>query len=139
MQGCVQSGSDFSASPTDQITGNGYRYAGIMYYGNCYCGETVNGPQVDESECSFPCTGNKSETCGGNNLYSVWQDTTFVTTGDDTVSDYVPLGCYTDDSSVGRTLGYSMDVDSDTMTTETCLEACLDAGYPFAGTEYGGQ
>lgn len=137
-----------SPSPSDGMTvdkcvaeckGNGYRYAGLVYYGVCYCGQTVSGPQVDESQCSFPCNGNSTQTCGGDNTFSVYQDPTFQPIEDVTVEDYDPLGCWTDDSSVGRALVYRQDqLDPATLTTEKCLQACRDGGFPFAGTEYGG-
>ncbi|KAL2201413.1 WSC domain-containing protein [Corynascus similis CBS 632.67] len=120
--------------------GNGYRYAGLVYYGVCYCGQTVNGPEVDDSECNLPCNGNELETCGGNGVFSIYSDPTFLPVEDVTVADYKPLGCWTDDSKLGRALTYRQDqVDSATLTTEKCLHACHQGGYPFAGTEYSGE
>ncbi|KAL6833351.1 WSC domain-containing protein [Trichoderma sp. SZMC 28015] len=118
--------------------GNGFRYAGLEYYGVCFCGNTVDGPQVDDSQCTFPCNGDKSETCGGNNVLSVWQDPTFPTK-DVTIGDYKASGCFTDNSQLGRTLSWSADVDSSTFTTESCLAACEKEGFPLAGTEFGGE
>ncbi|KAK0711071.1 WSC domain-containing protein [Lasiosphaeris hirsuta] len=43
--------------------GNGYRYAGFVYYGVCYCGQTFNGASAIEDRCSFPCNGGKNKTC----------------------------------------------------------------------------
>ncbi|TWU73628.1 hypothetical protein ED733_002615 [Metarhizium rileyi] len=118
--------------------GNGFRYAGLEYYGVCFCGATVNGPQLDESKCSFPCSGNKTETCGGDKSLSVWQDPTFSKSPSDVnVDDYKSLGCYTDDSSKGRTLSYPVELDASTFTTKKCLAACEKEGFPFAGVEFG--
>lgn len=123
-----------------ECKGNGYRYAGLEYYGVCFCGNTVAGAQLDESECSFPCTGDNSQTCGGNNQLSVYQDPTFLPIDEVTVEDYAPLGCWSDDSTQGRALSWPQDqVNGDSLTTESCLKACRDGGYPFAGTEYGGM
>ncbi|KAK3322262.1 WSC domain-containing protein [Apodospora peruviana] len=120
--------------------GNGYRYAGLEYYGNCYCGQTVNGAALEEDTCNFPCTGNSSQTCGGSNKISVYQDPTFLPTDEVDVDDYAALGCWTDDSDYGRALAYPQDqLSADTMTSEKCLKACRDGGFPFAGTEYGGE
>ncbi|GAO16937.1 uncharacterized protein UV8b_02890 [Ustilaginoidea virens] len=121
-----------------ECKGNGFRYAGLEYYGVCYCGATVNGPQLDESKCSFPCSGNKTEKCGGDNTLSVWQDPTFPKAPNEvTVQDYKSLGCYTDESHLGRTLSYPLALDAATFTTKKCLAACEKQGYPFAGTEFG--
>ncbi len=122
-----------------ECKGNGYRYAGLVYYGNCYCGQTVIGPAVDESQCNYPCKGNSSEICGANNIFSIYQDPTFGST-DGTVADYSSLGCWTDDSTLGRAVSYRQDqVDGSTLTTEGCLAACKAGNFPFAGTEYGGM
>ncbi|KAK3302010.1 WSC domain-containing protein [Chaetomium strumarium] len=123
-----------------ECKGNGYRYAGLVYYGVCYCGQTVNGPKVDEAQCNLPCNGNSTETCGGNGIFSVYQDPTFLPVEDVTIEDYHPLGCWSDDSSMGRALVYRQDkVDGASLTTEKCLQACRDGGFPFAGTEFGGE
>jgi hypothetical protein len=124
-----------------ECKGNGYRYAGLEYYGECFCGASVaNGAQLlDDSHCSFPCNGNKSETCGGDKTLSVWQDTTFPVVADNnSIADYAPVGCWTDNSSQGRALAYPQDsINGANMTQELCLTTCKTGGFPFAGLEYG--
>ncbi|KAL2879697.1 hypothetical protein SGCOL_005026 [Colletotrichum sp. CLE4] len=123
----------------DACKGNGYRYAGLTYYGVCYCSATINSPALEESTCSYKCTGNSSEICGGPAAFSVYQDPTFPS-GGATVEDYTSIGCYTDDTNHGRTIAERQDsVDSATMTPSTCLSACASEGYAFAGVEYGGE
>ncbi|KND95181.1 putative fungistatic metabolite [Tolypocladium ophioglossoides CBS 100239] len=123
-----------------ECKGNGFRYAGLKYYGVCFCGATVNGPQVDDSQCSFPCSGNKTETCGSNKMMSVWQDPTFPKgPNDTTINSYESVGCYTDDSKKGRALSWPANLNATTFTTKECLTACEKEGFTFAGTEYGGQ
>ncbi|KAI1327871.1 WSC domain-containing protein [Xylariaceae sp. FL0255] len=100
----------------------------------------VSTAELDESQCSFPCTGNSSETCGGNTEVNIWMDPTFEPLGNQTTADYTYVGCWTDDSDQGRALFYSQDnLNATTMTTEACLASCLAGGYPFAGTEYASQ
>ncbi|PHH80346.1 hypothetical protein CDD82_1818 [Ophiocordyceps australis] len=123
-----------------ECKGNGFRYAGLKYYGVCFCGATVNGPQVDDSKCSFGCSGNKTETCGGDSTLSIWQDPSFAKGPNDVNLDaYKSLGCFTDQSAKGRTLSWPAAVDAATLTTSKCLAACEKQGFPFAGTEYGGE
>ncbi|KAK4172048.1 WSC domain-containing protein [Triangularia setosa] len=123
-----------------ECKGNGYRYAGLVYYGVCYCGQTVKGDLTEESECSFPCKGDDSQICGANGKFSIYQDPTFIPVDQTTIEDYDPLGCWTDNSPQGRALSYRQDsVDGATMTTAKCLQACHASGFPFAGTEYGGE
>lgn len=121
------------------VPGNGFRYAGLKYYGVCFCGSTVDGPQVPDSQCSLPCSGNKSETCGGDKALSIWQDPTFPKSREVvTVDAFKSLGCFTDNSSKGRTLSWPVKVEGSPLTTRKCLAACEKGGFPFAGTEYGG-
>ncbi|UNI14137.1 hypothetical protein JDV02_000802 [Purpureocillium takamizusanense] len=131
-------GNNFTVeSCVAECKGNGFRYAGLKYYGVCFCGATVNAPQVDESKCNLPCTANKNENCGGNDALSVWQDPTFPKGPDDTTVDsYKSLGCYTD-KGPGRTLSWDSGADGATLTTKSCLAACEKQGYPYAGTEFG--
>lgn len=37
--------------------GNGYRFAGLEYYGECRCGSSIGGIKVAESDCKLACTG----------------------------------------------------------------------------------
>ncbi|KAF7948550.1 uncharacterized protein EAE97_003961 [Botrytis byssoidea] len=121
----------------DFCKGNGYKYAGLEYYGECFCGASVGGPQTSESNCSFPCTGDNTESCGGNDILSVYQDTTFPTVDSSTISDYTPMGCYSDLGPNGRTLAWKQDQIPDAdLTIEACLQACKEGGYAFAGVEY---
>ncbi|KAH7328528.1 WSC domain-containing protein [Stachybotrys elegans] len=123
-----------------ECKGNGFRYAGLKYYGNCYCGSTVKSSTLDESLCKLPCDGDKSQTCGGNGALSVYQDPTFSTSVDDvTINNYKPIGCYTDNGAGGRSLSWPQKMDEATFTPGKCLDACRQNGYPFAGLEYGRQ
>ncbi|KAG5794442.1 hypothetical protein H9Q69_006488 [Fusarium xylarioides] len=133
-----------------ECKGNGFRYAGLKYYGVCYCGSTVGGIQLPDSQCNYPCTGDQTETCGSDNAFSIWQDPTFKLTNlggvvtqlqgiVQSIAGYKPNGCYTDNSSKGRALTWPMDIDGSQMTPTSCLTACADQGFPFAGLEYGGE
>ena len=119
--------------------GNGYRYAGLEYYGSCYCGGAIQGPPADPSQCNTPCTGDTSETCGGANTLSIWEDPTFPPVNPSTISDYRPLGCYTEASDNNRALIFQQNVSSSALTTEICLSSCKAMGMPYAGTEYSGE
>ena len=119
--------------------GNGYRYAGLEYYGSCYCGGAIQGPPADPSQCNAPCTGNASEICGGANTLSIWEDPTFPPVNPSTISDYVSLGCYTEASNNNRALIFQQNITSLTMSTEICLSSCKAMGMPYAGTEYSGE
>ncbi|KIM95067.1 hypothetical protein OIDMADRAFT_149202 [Oidiodendron maius Zn] len=134
-----------SGLPTQNMTveicvafckGNEYKYAGLEYYGECFCGASVNGVQLPESSCSYPCTGNASEICGGNDIISIYQDPTFPAVDNTTISDYQLLGCYSEGTS-GRSLAWRQDqLSTSSLTVEECLFACKDGGYDYAGVEF---
>lgn len=53
----------------------GHPYAGTQYSTECWCGVTfdLNGEAADPADrCSFPCEGDSSQICGGNNSLSVY-------------------------------------------------------------------
>jgi glucan endo-1,3-alpha-glucosidase len=56
----------------------GYTFAGVEWGEECYCGNnTLSSVQyVDDSECSMPCAGDSSETCGENFRMEIFQLTT---------------------------------------------------------------
>ncbi|KAG5964532.1 hypothetical protein E4U57_005212 [Claviceps arundinis] len=122
---------------TAECKGNGFRYAGLEYYGVCYCGTTIDGVQLDDSKCSLPCSGDNTQKCGGDTTLSIWQDTTFPSSENVSVDAYKSLGCYTDDSSKGRALNYPMDLGGIVCTPKSCLAACKRKNFPYAGIEYG--
>ncbi len=119
------------------MLGNGFRYAGLKYYGVCFCGAAVGGTKTDDDQCNLPCSGDKSQTCGGNDALSIWEDPTFPTE-DVPESSYAAQGCYTDDGN-GRALTWPADVDSASLTPAKCISACKAQGFAYAGTEFGGE
>jgi hypothetical protein len=118
---------------------NGFKYAGLVYYGNCICG-TVLPPSAPEADCNASCNGNAAQTCGQNQRISIWQDPTYPSVDLSTIaSQYAPLGCYTEGTGY-RAVTYRQDqLSSTSLTTEACLAACGNQYYPLAATEYGGE
>ncbi|MCJ1308832.1 hypothetical protein MMC25_002487 [Agyrium rufum] len=117
---------------------NGFRYAGLEYYGECFCGDSVNGPAAPETDCSYACTGNTSETCGGFDRVSIYQDPTFTQSDTTGTTDYMSLGCYSEGYN-GRAVAFQQVVNASALTTEVCLQTCKSKNYPLAATEYSGE
>ncbi|OBT59620.1 hypothetical protein VE04_00148 [Pseudogymnoascus sp. 24MN13] len=95
----------------------GLKYAGLEYSFECWCGDVlhnVSPPVIDASKCTFPCSGDSSKTCGGQEYLDLW--------------DY---------STSGRTLKTSVEGGDANQSHETCTAACIALGFRFAGTEYG--
>lgn len=114
-----------------------YRYAGLEYADECYCGDTIQysaGPAA--SGCDMPCYGNSSEFCGGANTINLYQlpsasNSSSIPTG------WSSMGCVTDSASA-RTLRYTVDVvgGATNMTVGNCISACQSHGWSIAGVEY---
>lgn len=120
----------------DSILANGFRYAGVEYYGDCRCGNSIVGSLATQDQCSLPCNGNHTQVCGGTNHVSVYMDPTFKPVDSTTISDYQSLGCYTEGTS-GRAVFYQQhSFDASALTTETCLQVCKSQNFPFAATEF---
>ncbi|KAK5999914.1 hypothetical protein QM012_005002 [Aureobasidium pullulans] len=54
---------------------NGYKYFGIEYAAECYCGSYfgVGSAIASDSSCAMTCTGNSLELCGGPGALSVYE------------------------------------------------------------------
>ncbi|KAK8049286.1 hypothetical protein PG994_011016 [Apiospora phragmitis] len=119
--------------------GNGFTYAALGWIGSCYCGQTINRPQVDSGMCNLKCAGNNSETCGGDSSVAIYKDTTFPDITAQTTGAYTSLGCYTDDGN-GRPVFFRQDsLSSSNLTTKACMQSCLAGGFPYAATEFAGE
>ncbi|BFZ64028.1 hypothetical protein YB2330_005166 [Saitoella coloradoensis] len=65
-----------SESCMDACAAAGYTLAGLEYYGQCFCGNTLPptaGAARPEGECWMPCTGNSTQICGGDWRLSIYQ------------------------------------------------------------------
>jgi hypothetical protein len=135
-----------------------YLLSGVEFGHECWCDHALNGEyhvKVDESECNMRCPGNSTQSCGGADRIAIYEyNFTQVATvtaerpspagrGLDARSVeinslYLSIGCYSDLTS-NRTLGFVGDFPGAKagMTIEPCLGACQDAGYVFAGVEFG--
>ncbi len=129
----------------------GYIFAATQYNTECWCGNYRPKQVVDEKNCNFPCSGNVSETCGGNGInqdgsyLSLFGDKTrfdgnvtkdvgpFVNPG---VLGFIGLGCYTE-ATTGRALANGANPTN--VTIAGCIAACQTGGYSKAGMEYGGE
>jgi hypothetical protein len=52
----------------------GYKYWGVEYGGECYCGNAFGAGSVNAtgSDCSFVCPGDGSEFCGASDRLSTY-------------------------------------------------------------------
>lgn len=108
------------------------KYAGLEYGTECYCADVLsNGASLTSTsgQCTTPCGGAKSATCGGPNAVQVYTNANKAT----------PVGatntqCF---QEVDGRLLRGASIASDNMTTETCTSFCKSQGFTIAGLEYG--
>lgn len=107
----------------------------VTYGRECFCGDAVsegNTKVTDQTECSFPCAGDSTQTCGaGNriNLYSL--DNVAVRGPATSLPGITSLGCFVDSGS--RIFPFKI-IDAHDMTAAKCAANC--AGYPYFGTQW---
>ncbi len=131
-----------------------YKYFGVEYARECYCGDTFTTGSVaaPATDCSMTCPGAPFEYCGAGDRLSVYArngtpppSTTVVpttTTATGPAPTGLPAGwtyqgCWLDGKN-GRILPYQVP-DMTGNTPAKCANACLAAGYTIAGTEYAVQ
>lgn len=128
--------------------GLGYKYYGLEYFSECYCGNTFTAPNQlltptsspPNSTCSYKCKGDDSQICGGSNALSVYTNPTyqassevaFVTTN---AGQYKSQHCLTEPGSGGRALQGASTTSQD-MTVELCVNFCSGKSMKYAGVEY---
>ena len=135
LTGASSSGPDMTpAKCTSFCADQGFKYAGVEYGQECFCGSTFsNGAALDKasSSCNMPCSGSPTSICGGPNALSLFENPSITPA---VITGYTAAGCIQE--VAGRALT-GLRVDNQQMTQETCIASCAAAGYKYAGVEYG--
>ncbi|KAK4124797.1 WSC-domain-containing protein, partial [Parathielavia appendiculata] len=113
---------------------SGFKYFGVEYGRECYCGNTIAEGSVQASlaDCSFACPGDATQNCGAGNRLDLFTRTT--DPAPLTELGYLSRGCYAEPAG-GRALT-SQATRADDMTVEACATFCGNAGYALFGLEY---
>lgn len=121
----------------------GFKYAGVEYGDECYCGNDLFQPKVVDSDCYEACAGDSTQLCGSPNRINIYLAATPPTppgpvliVGDND-SEYQYQGCYVDTVSPRTFCGYSFT--SSSMTAATCAAECYNRGFAYAGVEYSSE
>ena len=127
-------------------------YFGLEYASQCLAGSVLSPASTPlpspASHCSMKCAGNSSETCGGSNVISLYNNTQYikpynpnpVNVPNQPGSQYRYLGCYTEGTGA-RALGSTSTMGSaalpatTSLTVETCAAYCFSKGYSYMGVE----
>ena len=57
----------------NQCTHRNYKFAGVEFAIECWCGNDRPTLPAPDTDCSMPCSGDKSEMCGGGHRINVYQ------------------------------------------------------------------
>ncbi|MCJ1408115.1 hypothetical protein MMC19_002188, partial [Ptychographa xylographoides] len=132
-----------------------YAFEGTEYQTECYCGNNPPSTQwlVADAYCSFACSGDGTDACGGTGGYiSIYYDATKYTPGNNSViitgptggpvtvqsaGNYNYVGCYSE-ATTGRALSaLQPKAPTSGFTIELCEAACQ--GYQLFGMEYSNE
>ena len=124
----------------------GYKFAATQYVDECWCGNTVPNKRVNETECNYQCSGDQTETCGGNGYFHDASYMSLFTNGGPNLGGNGPAvvpstgpynysGCYTEGTNV-RALGAKATASPD-MTVQSCAAYC--SGFTYFGLEYANE
>jgi hypothetical protein len=125
--------------------GMGFLFSGTQWQQECWCGNAIPIQRTSDDNCNFGCTGDISQTCGGNGIFhNSTQISLFANSArfngnttspplqlTQTVGQYNFFGCFAE--SGGKTLSQKSTV-SNVMTVDACAAFCT--GSPYFGLEY---
>ncbi|WVQ85831.1 hypothetical protein IAT38_007999 [Cryptococcus sp. DSM 104549] len=119
----------------------GYNYAGTGQQGtawNCVCGSSISTTAtVETGMCTTKCPGNSTQLCGGSYIFNIFYappGTTSTSTPRADGSAYI--GCYSNPSTASNGLlgSSTYNFQSESMTTEVCIDACVGKSAKWALT-----
>ncbi|KAL8689037.1 MAG: hypothetical protein Q9218_005195 [Villophora microphyllina] len=126
----------------------GYAIAASEYTNECFCGKRFPIQLGNETDCNYQCTGNSTQTCGGNGYFHDHSYMSLFSNGKalpplpnvptsvmPSYGAYNYSGCYTEGTG-GRALSDKQTASTD-MTVAYCGDFC--AGYNFFGIEYSSE
>jgi hypothetical protein len=127
------------------------QFFGLEYSSQCLGGSTIRAESsiLAASKCNMKCSGDTTQTCGGSNAISLYNNTLYVKpTNPNPVNvpnqpgqTYAYTGCFSEPTgarALGSTAQFgSYATSSNSMTVEACAALCFAKGYAYMGVENG--
>ncbi|KAK4446244.1 hypothetical protein QBC34DRAFT_411784 [Podospora aff. communis PSN243] len=126
----------------------GFRYAGVEFSRQCFWGnDFVSGSsEASADQCNMACGGSLLDVCGGDRRINIYENTTWTRpppppTTVPSVGSFRNHGCFVDLANGARVLraDSSTQAGERGMTVEKCVALGRDAGWRWAGVEFGSQ
>ena len=148
LTGAATSANDMTPAKCSTFCGDrGFKYAGVEYGSECYCGNSGDLLNTASTQCNMACSGDINTLCGGSGALNVFTNPSIVpsvgNTNTPVSSGALPTGwsaastqCIEEVS--GRALTGS-SIAGPSMTIGTCLSFCQNGGFEFAGLEFGSE
>ncbi|KAK5197016.1 hypothetical protein LTR92_002954 [Exophiala xenobiotica] len=122
-----------------------YRYFGVEYGRECYCGNTLaaGSAPANDGRCNMGCAGNSSVLCGGPSGLTLYSNTQWTTstpaipaqpagpTNVPSVGNYQYTDCHTEATNGRALTGFA--IASNDMTVQYCAGNCT--GFTYFGVE----
>ncbi|TFK42314.1 WSC domain-containing protein [Crucibulum laeve] len=132
----------------DSCSAGGFALGGLEYGRECYCGNALLYQyEGTMNPCSYPCSGNSLEICGGSSSINVYQNGNMpFTSGPSSIlrsyNGWIFTQCWQDDTwqfGYPRLLPHhpTTFIPAEQMTVQKCINGCGAAHYTSAGLEYG--
>lgn len=111
-----------------------FEYFGLEYGSECYCGNArdISSTAAPEADCSMPCSGDSTETCGNGDRLSIYKSLSYTPAVEPSIDDYDYEGCFSDSPAARVLSGPSLEADD--LTVEACSTYCN--GTTYFGVEY---
>jgi len=136
--GVGQASNNTVAICLDACQASGYKYGGLEYAGECYCGDTMTATQLSYQSCDMSCQANSTQLCGGSSAIQIYSNSGITAPSIPQSSkdgSYHYVGCYIDNSNhIIKGTGNNAN-----NTIEGCVASCASKQHTYAGIEYGGQ
>ncbi|OKL57192.1 hypothetical protein UA08_07338 [Talaromyces atroroseus] len=117
---------------------NGATYFGVEYYSECYCGETLAADSAKQpvTDCSYPCSGDSSEFCGGSDRLDLYQlGSTIVTASSNPASSSsTPTTAVSSSTTVSTSATVTTDSPSSSATAPVSLSTTSSTAVSTSAT-----
>ena len=127
------------------VTQHAHKLFGLEYGGECYCGDALQPGAFATfaGQCATPCTGDKTQKCGGASHLSLYGLATQkpedkpvgLGLGQAAATQFRAVGCFAEGSD--RRVLAGKNVADGEMTVPGCGSYCKNSGFLVFGVEYG--